>query len=263
MQTSQLGLLSKLEQAGFSLSTAKPLLVLADELDLLGILDAQSDKVLPLAAKAIDLAPSLLPLASTALNTPPAALFGGAAGSLAAAAALVAVVPDDSVASIAVQTFLAITLGAVLPGALGVGGFILSKIGGGARVIAGPKVSAVTAKAPSAPKLVQEAPRVSAPPKAVVRIPVSAVKIAKPTPVVAPIAPKVAAAAKVTVPEPKVVSKVETPKAIVAAPKPTPAPKPVAAAKAPVVAVAKAPVVAAPKSASGGALNGKRKTIKI
>ena len=239
-----MGLLSKLEQAGFSLSTAKPLLVLADELDLLGILDAQSDKVLPLAAKAIDLAPSLLPLASTALNTPPTALFGGAAVSLATAAALVAVVPDDSVASIAVQTFLAVTLGAVLPGALGVGGFILSKVGGSARVSAGPKLSAVTVKAP----------RVSAAPKAVVKIPVPSPKVAKSAPVVTPVAPKVEAT-KVIAPEPKALPKVEAPKISVTLPKPTPAPKP--------VAVAKAPAVAAPKNTSGGALNGKRKTIKI
>ena len=172
-------------------------------------------------------------------------MFGGAAASLAAAAAFVTIVPDDSVASIALQTFLVVTLGAVLPGALGVGGFILSKVGGGARVSASPKVSAVTLRAPSTPTM--SAPKVSEAPKAIIKIPAPAVKVAK-------AAPKVEAA-KVTAPEPKVAPKVEAPKASVTLPKPTPAPKPVVAAKA--------PVVAAPKSTTGGALNGKRKTVKI
>lgn len=50
-QTAQLGLLTRLENAGFTLSTAAPLLKLVDEQDLIGYLEASSDKVLPLVAK--------------------------------------------------------------------------------------------------------------------------------------------------------------------------------------------------------------------
>lgn len=120
--------MTKLEKAGFTLTTAKPLLVLADELDLLGVLEASSDKVLPLAAKAIDTAPALLPLAGTALKTPPTVFFAGAAASLALAAGIIFLIPDDSVPSVAIQTAAAVTFGAVLPGALGVGGLLLSKL---------------------------------------------------------------------------------------------------------------------------------------
>jgi hypothetical protein len=70
------------------LTTAAPLLVKADELDLLGVLEASSDKVLPLIATAIDLAPSLLPLAATALKTRPQVMFGGAGASFITAVAL-------------------------------------------------------------------------------------------------------------------------------------------------------------------------------
>lgn len=102
--------------------------MLADDLDLLGVLEASSDKVLPLAATAIEAAPALLPLAGTALKQSPSTLYAGAALSAAAAVGLVAVVPDDSIASIALQTALAVPLGAILPGALGVGGLLLSKL---------------------------------------------------------------------------------------------------------------------------------------
>eukprot|EP00597_Dinobryon_sp_UTEXLB2267_P001033 CAMPEP_0170066812 /NCGR_PEP_ID=MMETSP0019_2-20121128/6400_1 /TAXON_ID=98059 /ORGANISM="Dinobryon sp., Strain UTEXLB2267" /LENGTH=147 /DNA_ID=CAMNT_0010274057 /DNA_START=177 /DNA_END=620 /DNA_ORIENTATION=+ len=127
-KTSQLGLLTRLEKAGFTLTSAAPLLKFADEQDLIGVLEASSDKVLPLIGKAIELSPALLPVAGTALKTPPTVLYGGAAASLAAAGALIAVVPDDSVLNVALQVSLGLTLGAILPGALGVGGFILTKI---------------------------------------------------------------------------------------------------------------------------------------
>ena len=123
-----MGLLSRLEKAGFTLSSAAPLLKFADEQDLLGVLEASSDKVLPLLATAIDLSPALLPVAATAIKTPPTVLFAGAAGSLAAAAAIVFVIPDDSISNIALQVALAVPLGSLLPGALGVGGVIISKL---------------------------------------------------------------------------------------------------------------------------------------
>ena len=50
-QTSQLGLLTRLEKAGFTLTTAIPLLKAADDADVLGYLEASSDTVLPLVAK--------------------------------------------------------------------------------------------------------------------------------------------------------------------------------------------------------------------
>ena len=100
----------------------------ADELDLLGVLEASSDKVLPLAATAIDLAPAALPLVKIAINTPAVILLGGAAASAAAAFAAVTIIPDDSISSVAVQTLLAVTLGLIVPGALSVGGLVLSKL---------------------------------------------------------------------------------------------------------------------------------------
>lgn len=84
--------------------------------------------MLPLVAKGIDLAPALLPLAGTALKTPPTVFFGAAAASFAAAVAVVGAIPDDSVSSIALQTALVVPLGAILPAALGVGGLVLSKL---------------------------------------------------------------------------------------------------------------------------------------
>ena len=127
-QTAQLGLLTKLEKAGYTLTSAKPLLLKAEELDAIGYLEASSDKVLPLVATAIELAPALIPLAGPLLNVPSTLLFAGAAASLGGAGAAVALIPDDSVTNIALQTALAIPLGTVLPGALVVGGTVLSKI---------------------------------------------------------------------------------------------------------------------------------------
>lgn len=127
-KTAQLGLLTRLEKAGFTLTTAVPLLKLADEKDLLGVLEASSDKVLPLVAKGIELSPKLLPLAGVAIETPPVVLFAGAGGSLAAAAALIATVPDDTVSNVAFQVATGIPLGVILPGALAVGGVVLGKL---------------------------------------------------------------------------------------------------------------------------------------
>ena len=110
------------------MTTAVPLLKLADEVDALGYLAASSDKVLPLVSKAIDLAPGLLPLAGAAVKTPPSVFFAGALASLVAAGAVVATIPDTSSSDIALQTALAVPLGVILPGALGVGGVLLGKI---------------------------------------------------------------------------------------------------------------------------------------
>jgi len=128
MQTSELGLLTKLERAGFTLKSAAPLLKFADDNDLLGVLEASSDKVLPLIGTAIEFSPALLPVAGAAIKLPPFALYGGAFLSVVSAAAVVYIIPDDSASSIAIQTLVAVPLGVVLPGAFGVGGFLLSKL---------------------------------------------------------------------------------------------------------------------------------------
>ena len=104
------------------------MLLKAEELDAIGYLEASSDKVLPLVATAIELAPSLIPLAGPLLNVPSTLLFAGAIASLGGAVAAVTFIPDDSVSNIALQTALAIPLGTILPGALVVGGTVLGKL---------------------------------------------------------------------------------------------------------------------------------------
>ena len=127
-KTAQLGLLSRLDKAGFTLSTAKPLIKKADELDVLGVLEASSDKVLPILAKVIDLAPGLLPLAAPVLNTPPIVLFGTGLASLAAAFAVITLIPDNTVSDVALQTVLVIPLATIIPAVTFIGGGILGKI---------------------------------------------------------------------------------------------------------------------------------------
>lgn len=127
-KTAQLGLLTKLEKAGFTLTSAKPLLKLADKYDLIGVLVASNEKVLPLIAKGVELAPSLLPLAKVAVNTQPTALYSFALASLAAAGAAIAVIPDVTVTDYALQTVLAVPLGVVVPGACVVGATLLGKL---------------------------------------------------------------------------------------------------------------------------------------
>eukprot|EP01031_Cornospumella_fuschlensis_P031788 gene31787-38427_t len=127
-KTANLGLLTKLEKAGFTLTSAAPILKLADQYDLLGLLEASNDRVLPLLAKGIELSPQLLPLASAAIKTPPSTLTTAAIASFFAGVAEVALIPDDSVASVALQTALFLPLGLVLPGALTIGSVLLKKL---------------------------------------------------------------------------------------------------------------------------------------
>jgi len=97
-------------------------------LDVLGTLEASSDKVLPLLATVIDLAPGLLPLAGPALNTPPIVLFATGFASLAAAFAVITVIPDNTVSDVALQTALVIPLATIIPAVTLIGGGVLSKI---------------------------------------------------------------------------------------------------------------------------------------
>ena len=127
-KTAQLGLLSKLDRAGLKLSTVSPLLVKADELDLLGLVSASSDKVLGLAVTAVEFSPALLPIVGGVVKAGPTPLLAGAVASLAGAGAVIAGIPDDSVANVALQTALAVPLGAIVPGACIVGAGVLSKL---------------------------------------------------------------------------------------------------------------------------------------
>jgi len=127
-RTAQLGLLSRLEKSGFTLTTAIPLLKKADELDVLGYLEGSSDKLLPLIATAIDLAPAALPLVGATLKVGAPGLLLGAVASAGAAAVVLGLIPDDSVTNVALQTALAVPLGAIVPGACVVGAGVLSKL---------------------------------------------------------------------------------------------------------------------------------------
>lgn len=84
--------------------------------------------MLPLVATAIDLAPGLLPFVAIALKTKPTVFFGAAAASAAVTAGALLLIPDDSVALIALQAALAVPLGVLVPGGLAVGGFVLGKL---------------------------------------------------------------------------------------------------------------------------------------
>jgi hypothetical protein len=92
------------------------------------VLEASSEKVLPLIGTAIELAPGLLPFAAIALQTKPTVFFGAAAASAGACAAALFLIPDDNIALITVQTLLALPLGVLLPGGLAVGGLVVGKI---------------------------------------------------------------------------------------------------------------------------------------
>ena len=125
----QSGLLSKAQAAGVSLAKLEPLLDLAaSNPDILVLVEASGPELLPLLPTIVDLAPGVLPLAGAAIGTPPIVLQLGAVASLAAAAAVLAVVPDDTVVNVAVQTLAAATLGVLVPAVSVVGAVVLGKI---------------------------------------------------------------------------------------------------------------------------------------
>ncbi|CAM9888476.1 unnamed protein product [Heterosigma akashiwo] len=129
-KVADLGVLSKIERAGLTLSQTAPLLKLVDEQGLLYLLEDEElvNKAVPLLPTLVEQAPKLLPLAGAALKAGPTPLYALAAAGLAAGAAEIALIPDDSVASIALQAFLAVPLLAVAPAAGVIGGTILSKL---------------------------------------------------------------------------------------------------------------------------------------
>mmetsp|Transcript_7812 Transcript_7812/g.10989 ORF Transcript_7812/g.10989 Transcript_7812/m.10989 type:complete len:271 (+) Transcript_7812:58-870(+) len=131
---SRLGLLSKLERAGLTLRDLEAALPLLDEIDAIALGKELSPQILPLLPKALEAAPALLALAASALEIPPSSLLAIAFGSLLAGGLEVAVIPDDSITAVAIQSFLAIPLLILAPGASFVGALVLSKANDGTLV---------------------------------------------------------------------------------------------------------------------------------
>lgn len=122
------GLLSKAQAAGITLGKLEPLLELAaDNPDILILVEASGPEVLAILPSVVDLAPGALPLLATAVGIPPIALSAAGASVLAAAVATLAVVPDDSVATVAFQT-LVVGLSVPAAGAAFVGSAILGQL---------------------------------------------------------------------------------------------------------------------------------------
>ena len=115
----QTGVLSKLDAKGLTLADIEPLLKFADETGAAAVTGDLLES--PFLPTVVDLAPVALPLLAPALEIPPPALVLAAGASIAAAVAETAILPDDTVLSVALQTFLAVLLGAVLP-AVSLGG---------------------------------------------------------------------------------------------------------------------------------------------
>ena len=123
------GLLSKAQKAGISLAKLEPLLELASKNpDVLVLVEASGPELLPILPKVVEVAPSALPLLAQAVTISPGQLQTLAVASLAAAAAAVVLIPDDSTALIALQTLLVGTLGVAAPVALAVGSVVLGRL---------------------------------------------------------------------------------------------------------------------------------------
>jgi hypothetical protein len=122
------GLLSKAQKAGISLSKLEPFLALAaDNPDILILVEASGPELLPLLPTIVDLVPGALPLLALAISIPPAIIGAAGVGALGAAVGAVAVIPDDSVAFIALQTFI-VLLALPLAGASIAGAGILGNL---------------------------------------------------------------------------------------------------------------------------------------
>ncbi len=128
-KVAQAGLLSKAQASGISLTKLEPLLKLAaSNKDVMILLEAAAPEALPILPKVVEIAPGALPLLGAAIQISPGALQGAAVASLAAAAAGVYVIPDDTAVQVAAQTLLVGTLGVAAPAASLVGSAVLSKI---------------------------------------------------------------------------------------------------------------------------------------
>jgi len=128
-KVAEAGLLSKAQDAGLSLSKLEPLLQLAaDYPSVLVIAEAAGPDILPLLPTVVDLAPPVLPLLGLAVSLPPIALELAGLASLGAAAGIVFIVPDDTIASVAIQTLAFGVLGLAVPVASIGGAQILKKV---------------------------------------------------------------------------------------------------------------------------------------
>ena len=110
----------------------EPLIILAAEKGVLDevliLTEAAGPDILPLLPTVVELAPQALPLLALGLDIQPSALQGAAVASIAAAYALVNVVPDDTVVEVALQTLGVAVLGVGVPAASLIGAGVLSKI---------------------------------------------------------------------------------------------------------------------------------------
>jgi len=128
-KVAQAGILSKAQASGISLTKLEPLLKLAAEnKEVMILLEAAAPEALPILPKVVDLAPSALPLLAQAVQISPGVLQGAAAASVAAAAAGVVLIPDDTAVQVAAQTLLVGTLGVAAPAASIIGAGVISKI---------------------------------------------------------------------------------------------------------------------------------------
>mmetsp|Transcript_3963 Transcript_3963/g.12180 ORF Transcript_3963/g.12180 Transcript_3963/m.12180 type:complete len:184 (-) Transcript_3963:290-841(-) len=113
-KVAKLGVLTKLERAGLRLRDVEPLLVWAEDNGLVGAIGELNDDLLPLLPGLVSVAPLALPLLGAAVTVPAVAFFGLSAASLGGAYAVTSI-PDDSIQSVALQTFLAIPLATLFP----------------------------------------------------------------------------------------------------------------------------------------------------
>jgi hypothetical protein len=128
-KVAQSGLLSKAQAAGVSLSNLEPLLALAaGNKDVLILVEASGPELLPLLPTMVKFVPPALPLLGTAIGIPPGVIQAAGLASLLGAAGAVAVIPDDTVANVAVQTLAVGVLGVAVPGASFIGAAILGQV---------------------------------------------------------------------------------------------------------------------------------------
>jgi hypothetical protein len=122
------GLLRNAQRSGISLTKLEPFLALAAENpDILILVEAAGPELLPLLPTIVDLAPGALPLLSLAIQIPPFLITAVGVIALATAAGAVLIIPDDSVAFIALQTFI-VLLAVPLGGASIVGAGFLGNL---------------------------------------------------------------------------------------------------------------------------------------
>merc|ERR1719199_2013688 len=107
-----LGLLTRAAEAGVKIQDLGPLLEFADDSGALALVEATPVQLLPLL---VNTAPLLIGLLKPLTFVPAPLVLLGAPVSIAAAAALVATVPDEDVIDVAIQVFGAVVLGAVVP----------------------------------------------------------------------------------------------------------------------------------------------------